>query len=447
MNLLKDRIGKLYFRYLAAAFGSTLIMSIYSLVDTIVIGQYEGPDGSAAVVTFSPLWTLLFAMGLLLGIGGSVLMAQKRGEGRIKEGNEYFTVSLLTGIVISAVIFILYNLCARELLTICGARGAVLELALRYAHWISMICPLFVLGQILVPFIRNDQAPFLTTAAVLCGGIFNIFGDIYFVFGLNMGIGGAGLATALGQVISVLILLTHFLNSRCKLKLIRPSEISGWKKLRQIVHTGSSNFIIDIAMGLMAILFNNQILHYFGSVELAIYGVTNNIFMLLQTMSYAVGESAQAIISINYGAGRKDRVRETFRYSAWSALALGLLWFLIVYLFPTQITKLFMSVTPAVLSAAPAIIHRQSACYLLMSFNINATYYFQSVEKPGISITISLLRGILLGAFFVYVLPLVFGADAIWFTIPATELLVFLWIGKCLRKEFRTSCPVHLNSI
>lgn len=361
MNLLEDRVGKLYFKYLTAAFGSTLIMSIYSLVDIIVIGQYEGPDGSAAVVTFSPLWTLLFALGLLFGIGGSVLMAQKRGEGKMKEGNKYFTVSLLSGIVLSILLFVLYNLCARQLLAICGARGSVLELAMKYTHWIALVCPLFLLGQLLVPFIRNDQAPFLTTVAVLCGGIFNIFGDIYFVFGLNMGISGAGLATALGQVISVLILLTYFFSRRCGLKLIRLSDINIGQKLRQIIHTGSSNFIIDIAVGVMAILFNNQILHYFGSVELAIYGVTNNIFMFLQTLSYAIGESAQAIISINYGAGLKQRVRETFKYSTWTALILGLVWFAVVYAFPTQITKLFMSVTPAVLAAAPAIIHTQSA--------------------------------------------------------------------------------------
>ncbi len=434
MDLLKENPRKLYFRYLSAALGSTLIMSIYSLVDTIVIGQYEGPNGTAAVVTFSPMWNIIFAFGLLFGIGGSVLMAQKRGEGNAEKGNIYFTRSLAAGVVISAVIFVVYNFCAEPILIFCGARDEVLALALKYAHWISLTSPFFIIGQVLVPFIRNDNAPFKTTVAVVAGGVFNIFGDLFFVFGCDMGISGAGLATALGQMISFVILLTHFKSKKCGLKIVHSTKESVAHSLKRIVMIGSSNFVVDLAMGVFAIMFNNQILKYFGSVELSVYGVINNLTMLLQTISYAFGESSQAIMAINYGAKLYDRVKAVFRYASTSAFILGVLWLLMSATFPEIIIKLFMDATPEVLSAAPGIIRRYAFSYILLGFNVNATYFFQSVGRERISTHISLLRGIVLGALFIYTLPLLFGIAAIWYTMVMVEVIVFIYILYNLRR-------------
>lgn len=428
MDLLKDNPQKLYFKYLSAALGSTLIMSFYALVDTVVIGQYEGPNGTAAVVTFSPMWNVIFAFGLLFGIGGSVPMAQKRGEGATSKGNIYFTISLIAGIVVSAIVFIVYNFCATPILMLCGARDEILLLALKYAHWVSLASPFFVIGQLLVPFIRNDNAPLKTTVAVVAGGLFNIVGDLFFVFAFDMGISGAGLATALGQIISFLILLTHFKSKNCGLKIMRLSLKSVAHSLREILLTGSSNFIIDLAMGLFAIMFNNQILKYFGPVELSVYGVINNLTMLLQTLSYAFGESSQAIIAVNYGAKLYNRIKIVFQYAAGSAFILGILWCFLSVAFPEIIMNLVMDTTPEVLLVAPGIMRRYAISYILLGFNVNATYYFQAVGKERISIFISLLRGILLGALFIYILPLLFGKTAIWYTMVAVEAVVFVYI-------------------
>mgnify|MGYP001264867784 CR=1 FL=1 len=410
-------------------------MSIYTLVDTIVIGRYEGPEGTAAVVTFSPMWSMLFAFGLLLGIGGSVLMAQKRGENKKEDGDRYYTAAMLASVIVSAMLFFVFFFFSKQLLTAFGARGHVLDLALKYAFWITLAAPFFLIGQVLLSFVRNDNRPFYTMAAAVAGGGFNIFGDIFFVFNCNMGISGAGLATAIGSVITFLVLVLHLFSKKNTLRFQKIRAIRWGHTLRSIIIMGSSNFIIDLAMGFMAVLYNNQILIYAGTAALAVYGVINTISVLIQTFGYAVGEASQAIMSVNYGAGQFGRISQTFRYASVTSLLLGIICALPGECFPGLLTELFMKTTPDVTLIAPAILRKYMISYVLLIFNVNATYYFQSVKRPGVSMSISLMRGILLGAVFVFLLPAVFGGPSIWYTAPLTELFVFFYILWNLRKK------------
>ncbi|MDE5996013.1 MAG: MATE family efflux transporter [Eubacterium sp.] len=429
MDLLNGKIRKIYFKYLTAAFGSTLILSIYSLVDTIAIGHYEGPNGTAAVATFFPMWSILFAFGLLFGIGGSVIMAQKRGAGKKEEGNEYFTVALLSSIILSVVLFIVYVLFSEPLLRFCGADGEVLTLAMEYAKWISLFSPLFIIGQVLVPFIRNDESPVYTTIAVVAGGVFNIFGDIFFVFVCDMGISGAGLATALGQVISFIVLIIYFFTSKNTIQLVKDvKKLKIAKKTKDIAKMGLSNFVVDIAIGVLIVMFNNQVMKYFGAAALAVYGVVSNVSTMVQTFAYSIGESSQAIISVNFGAKKMNRVKETFKYAAVSACVLGIICFIAGESMPILLVKAFMKTTPEVLSIAPQILRLYFISFIFLVFNVFSTYYFQSINKPNISTAVSLMRGIIVSGICIYVLPLILNANAIWIAMPLTELLVCAFI-------------------
>lgn len=433
MDLLNGNIKSLYFKYFGAAIGSSMIMSIYSIVDTICIGQYEGPNGTAAVACFFPLWTLIFALGLLFGIGGSVIMAQKRGAGDKKEGDKYFSVGLIISIVVSLVIFVLYNVCQKALLSMCGASGEILELSAKYAFWIAIFSPLFLIGQYLIPFIRNDGAPLYTTIAAISGGIFNIFGDVFFVFGLDMGIYGAGLATALGQCISFAVLISYLLKKQCTLKFTRKNLGFG-TKLKRIVAMGSSNFAIDIAMGVLAVIFNKQIMVYLGATALSVYGVISNISTTVQTFGYAVGESAQALISVNYGAGKPERIRQTVKYAGISAFVIGIVCCLIGMIIPIPLVRFYMSTTPEIIKIAPAILRAYFLAFIFLVFNVFSTYYFQAINKPMLAMVVSLLRGVILSGILLIILPGIFGGSALWFAVPVAELIVFLYVGINMKK-------------
>ena len=158
----------------------------------------------------------------------------------------------------------------------------------------------------LAAYLRNDKNPALATGAVLAGGIFNVFGDYFFVFTCDMGAYGAGLATAIGSAITFIVMMTHFFMKKNTLKLVKPAQLP--RKLKEITVTGFSTFFIDVAMGILTILFNRQIMNYLGNDVLAVYGVIVNISTLAQCCTYSVGQASQPIISTNFGGrpGRQD---------------------------------------------------------------------------------------------------------------------------------------------
>lgn len=428
MDFLNGKIKNIYFKYLAAAFGSALITSIYSIVDMAMVGQYHGPDGSAALAVVAPVWNIIYSFGLLMGIGGSVLFSTIRGkaEGQEKQSNEYFTASVIGSVVLAAIIWIAVIFFDRQLLLLFGAQDNTLFLAREYVKPIKFAIPFFLFNQMLAAYLRNDKNPALATGAVLAGGIFNVFGDYFFVFTCDMGAYGAGLATAIGSAMTFVVMLSHFFMKKNTLRLVRPERLL--KKLRKIVVTGFATFFIDVAMGILTILFNRQIMKYLGTNALAVYGVIVNISTFAQCCAYSVGQAAQPIISTNLGAGRGDRIRQTLKYALGTTAFFGIFWTVLSLAVPNMFIRIFMSPTREVLQIAPGIFRCYGISFLLLPLNIFSTYYFQALMKPKAAFIVSVARGLLISGIFIYLLPAVAGASSIWFAMPITELIVAFYV-------------------
>lgn len=437
MDLLNGRIRPVYFKYLAAAFGSAMITSIYSIVDMAMVGQYQGPDGTAALSVVAPIWNIIYSLGLLMGIGGSVIFSMLRGKTDGAEtkgsGNEYFTVAVIGSVFLAIAVWAAIVLLEKPVLEFFGANENLLPLALDYLRPIKFVIPLFLFNQMLAAFLRNDGNPGLATAGVLAGGIFNIFGDYIFVFPLNLGMFGAGLATAIGSGISFAVMLSHFFSKKNSLALKRPSRFA--RKTGRIVVTGFSTFFIDVAMGILTILFNRQIMKYLGSSALAVYGPIINVSTFVQCCAYSVGQASQPIISVNFGAKNWRVIREVLKYALCTVAFFGIFWTLLSLCAPNLYVRIFMKPTEEILQIAPQIIRRYSLSFLLLPLNIFSTYYFQSLMKPKIAFVVSVSRGFVISGILIMVLPAIFNAASIWFAMPATELIVSLYavvmIAKC----------------
>lgn len=435
MDFLNGRIKTIYFKYLSAAFGSALITSIYSIVDMAMVGQYHGPEGSAALAVVAPVWNIIYSLGLLMGIGGSVLFSTVRGraDGSIGESNEYFTASVIGSVILAGAIWLIIILFDRNLMVIFGAQGNTLTLAREYVLPIKAAIPFFLFNQMLAAYLRNDKNPALATGAVLAGGIFNIFGDYFFVFICDMGAFGAGLATAIGSALSFLVMLSHFFTKKNTLRLVRPEGLV--RKLKEITATGFSTFFIDVAMGILTILFNRQIMAYLGTNELSVYGVIVNISTFVQCCAYSVGQASQPIISTNFGAGRGDRIRETLKYTLGTVAVFSIFWTAVTMALPNVFIRIFMSPTPEVLEIAPGIMRCYGISFLLLPLNVFSTYYFQALMKPKTAFIASVARGLVISGVLIYLLPAVFSGNAIWFAMPVTELAVAVYVTRQMIKN------------
>ena len=382
MDLLNGKIKPLYFKYLSAAFGSALISSIYGMVDMAMVGQYQGPDGTAALAVVAPVWNVIYSLGLLTGIGGSVIFSAWRGSSTCGDGgeNQYFTAAVIGSVLLAVLAWLGLLFFERPLLTFFGADESLLALAQRYLVPIKYVFPFFLFNQMLAAFLRNDDDPGLATLGVLSGGIFNVFGDYFFVFPCDMGIYGAGLATAIGSVISFLVLMTHFLRRRNTLRLVRVERLP--LKLWKITVTGLSGLFIDVAMGILTVLFNRQIMKYLGTSALAIYGPIVNVSTFVQCCAYSVGQASQPIISINFGARYGQRIKDVLRYALYTVAVFSVFWTALSLICPNLYIYIFMKPTTEILEMAPAIIRCYGLSFILLPLNIFSTYYFQALMKP-----------------------------------------------------------------
>ncbi len=422
MDFLNGKIKPLYFHLLTASLGSALVASIFGIIDAMMVGQYHGPSGVAALSVFSPIWNIVYSLGILSGIGASILFANMRGSSNEDGAMEYFTLSVVFGAVLTLVMWLILAFFHDPMFRFFGADEELLLLVNRYLRPVWFAVPCCVFSNILSAFLRNDGAANLAMAAVLIGGGLNAIGDYLCIFVLDLGITGAGFATATGLFISTGIMLSHFFRGKNTLHFVRIHDAG--RKLSRICSVGFPTAVSDVAMGVVTILFNRQIMKYLGVDALSVYGILAQIVPLVQCCAYGAGQAAQPILSQNLGAGKHRRIRECNRYAIGTSLVFGIFWIVFVAGFPNLFVYLFMAPTPEVLAIAPAIIRAYSAAFFFVPWNIYGTYFFQSLLKQKVALIVSLARGIVLPAILILLLPAVAGADRIWYAMPVTEGIV-----------------------
>lgn len=201
----------------------------------------------------------------------------------------------------------------------------------------------------------------------------------------------AGLATALGSVISVLIMLTHFFSKKNTLKFSFNKDTKNC--ILPIVQNGFSTFIVDVTMGFLTIIFNNLILLYLNDNALAVYAVIIDVSKIVQCSAYGIGQAVQSIISSNFDTKNGERVKEMLKLNIITSFVLGLICTLIVIAILNLIINVFMSPIEEVLAIVPRIMRIYAISFILLPYNVYATYYFQAILKEKVSIVISLARG------------------------------------------------------
>lgn len=192
--------------------------------------------------------------------------------------------------------------------------------------------------------------------------------------------------------------------------------------------SGFSTFFIDVAMGILTVLFNRQILKYLGTDALSVYGIIINISTFVQCCAYSIGQASQPIISTNFGAGKGERISGILKYAVGTAVVFGCIWIALAELVPNLFVRIFMTPTEGILAIAPGIIRSYGLSFLLLPFNIFSTYYFQALMKPKTSFLVSVGRGAVISGILICLLPAAAGADAIWFAMPLTELIVAVYV-------------------
>lgn len=421
MNLLKDNVVKLYFKYFFPTMCAALSTSVYILFDTIFIGQGVGSKGLTALNISLPIYSIYFGTGLLIGIGGSTLMSIEKGRERLDKANKIFTLSFILGLILATIYCIIGFVFLEEIALVLGATKEIMPFVKEYMVVVVIGTIPFVMGSVMAPFIRADKAPKKAMFAVIFSGFLNIILDYIFVFPLDMGMRGAAIATVFSYTISCLILLTHLLSKNNTLRFKK--DFYKLSYITRIFKCGLPSLFIEVSLGFVIFIFNIQILKIIGDDGVTAYSIISNAGIIAVALFNGISQTIQPLISINMGANLKERATRLRNLGLFTALVIGVAFFILCIIFPEQIVRIFVNPNNEVLAIAINSIRIYSIAFIVMGINMVSGAYFQSIELAKESFIIAFCRGLLFVSICVFILPIFLGINGVWLSVPIGELL------------------------
>ncbi|MEG1431965.1 MULTISPECIES: MATE family efflux transporter [Eubacterium] len=447
MPLLNEKPKSLLFKFITASLIGALMISLYSLIDIIFISMVEGSIAGIILSRTIPLWMVINGFGYLFGIGGSILTAVAAGRGDDYEANQYFMVTMIAAVILSVTLWFSFNFFQDAILSfLSGGDHAVLQLMRLYTFYMRLGFPVYILFITTACFVRYDNSPYWVVLATAVASVFNICGDYFFIFVLELGIVGIGLSTTLAQIIGLIILMLHFFSSRCTIHLVTLTHFG--RKLWNIIKIGAPTLISYWSLGtLVALLI--IVSKAKGTLPEAYYYAIPissfiwNVLTVMRSYAFAIGRAATPLLAKNYGAGFAPRVSALNRRTIAICFVICGIVATTLCFFPSEITLLFIQSTYPEMDAIIPVIFRQfSLAFIFAFYNIYVIYYYQCVLRPGKALLISLLQGIILPGLCVTLLPRLFGMYALSYSIPISEFLVALIITAFLVLDYRRTSLV-----
>ena len=394
-----NNILHLFIKYVSLNVLGMIGLSCYILADTFFVARGIGSDGLTALNIAIPIFNFVNGIGLMLGMGSATKYAILKAQNKNNEANIIFTNSLIYILIISVLFISVSIFFTSHIAYILGARGNIHSMTNIYIKMILLFSPMFMLNNVLLGFVRNDNHPRLAMIAMLMGSLFNIVFDYIFIFPFNMGIFGAVLATVFSPIVSILILSALFIKKKNTFFIIKPNI--SFRKFFEISSLGVSFLITEVSSGFVILSFNIIILNIAGDVGVAAYGITANIALVIIAIFTGMGQGVQPIISINYN--NQDNINKIYKYAVILSTSISIFVYIITYLFANEITSIFNRDNIEELQRISVNgLRIYFTAFIFVGYNIITCVYFSSRDKAKQAFIISILRG------FIFIMPSIF---------------------------------------
>lgn len=424
-------------KYVSQSVLSQLGVSCYILADTYFISKGVGADGLTALNLAIPVFSVMNGCGFMLGIGSGTKYGIMKGTGNEKRGDVLFTSSLCV-VTVLAVIFMLIGLLASDPITVLvGANAEVYDMTRTYLQVILLFSPMFMVNNLLGAMIRNDGNTSLAMTAMLGGCLFNIVFDYIFVFPMGLGLFGAVLATAVAPIISILILLQHFVKKKNQFRLIRVRP--DVRLVASAAGLGVPSLVTEVSSGLVIAVFNLLILGLAGNVGVAAYGVVANISIVVIAIYNGIAQGVQPLLSREYGRSQEKNVHRFLSWAMMLTVILAMVIYVGIYWNADVIAMIFNSGRDMDLQriAVEGLKIYFTACPFVGA-NILLAIYFAATDQAAPAQMISLLRGLIVIVPLAFIMANVAGLTGVWMTFPLTELVVCVVACGLYKKMKRT---------
>lgn len=430
-------VPKAYFTMALPVVMGMVVNLVYNIVDTFFIARTQNAQLVAGVSLCAPIFTLMIALGDIFGLGGSSLISRLFGEKKNEEGKRASGFCFYAAILCGVLVTILLLLLKTPVLHLLGATDETIWYAGQYYQHLALGAPFIIVALTPSNLIRTEGLALQSMAATILGAVVNIILDPVFIFGLNMGAGGAAIATVIGNAASV-VLLVYFVRTKSRKLTVSPKniKISG-AAVASILAIGIPASVTNI-MQSFGIALTNRFLADYGTEKVAAMGIAMKVNMIVVLVMVGFAFGAQPLLGYNYGAGNKKRLREFIRFDLMVEIGFAIVCALVLALLAPQFVRLFMKDELIVQSGSLML-----RCLLISSPMIAVvlvfTTLFQAEGKALSALILSISRQGVIFACCIAVLKMLLGymgvicAQAVSDVITGVIALALYW--KSMRKS------------
>ena len=413
-------VGQLLWQYALPAIVAMSASSIYNIIDRAMIGQIVGPEAIAGLGITFPFMNLSAAFGAAVGVGSSASISVKLGQRDYQTAQNLLGNTMTLNLIIGFSFMVISLLFLDPILYFFGAS----EVTLPYAREFMTI---ILLGNVMTHMyfgmnavLRAAGKPKHAMYSVLFTVAMNIVLVVMFVWWFRWGIRGAALATVTSQTLAMCWQLWLFSDKQEILHLKRGIYKLKQRLIMSIIGIGISPFLMNVTSCVIVIIMNNQFVRYGGDMAVGAYSIANSVVMMFFMFVMGVCQGMQPIVGYNYGAEKYDRMlRCLFLAIGYATLILLIGWALSM-LFPREIARIFTT-DPTLMDMSARGIKLDMLVFFVVGSQATITHFFQSIGKVKVSIFLSLSRQLFLLLPMVYVFPLFWDLDGVWYSMPASD--------------------------
>lgn len=404
-----------------------IFTSIYGVVDGFFVSNFAGKTPFAAVNLIMPFLMILSTAGMMFGTGGTALVAKTFGEGNSKRANELFSLLTYTSFILGVFLAAAGIALLRPVSIFFGAEGKLLDDCILYGRIFLLGMPFYILQLFFQSFFVTAEKPQLGLAVTVFSGLTNMVLDAVLVPFLPQGykLAGAAFASAMSQVVGGGIPLFYFFRKNSSILRLGKCRFDG-RAIRKACTNGASEFMSNISMSIVSILYNFQLLHYAGENGVAAYGVLMYVSMIFSAafVGYSIGTAP--VTSYNYGAGRRSELKGILRKSLRIIMVFAILMVVLAEVLAQPLSHLYVGYDAELMELTVSGFRIFSLSFLFMGFAIFGSGFFTALNDGLTSALISFLRTMVFQIAAVLILPLLFGITGVWISIVVAELMAVI---------------------
>ena len=434
-------------RFVAPSILMLLCTSVYSIVDGFFVSNYVGKTPFAALNLVMPVLMGVGTLGFMAGTGGSAVVSMTLGEGKKELANEYFSLIVYVTLAVSIVVGFICFALAPQIALALGADGELEADCVRYSRILFLSSPAFVMQYLFQSFFIAAEKPALSLKVNVIAGLTNAVLDYVLIVVFPLGLVGAALATAAGQLVGGIIPVIYFFRENGSLLQLGKAKLHG-KVIWQTVTNGSSELVTNIStsivsilmtnlsMSLVNILYNFQLMEAAGENGVAAYGIIMYIDIIFMTLYLGYSLGSAPIVSFHYGAGNHAELKNLCRKSLVIISACGVILLTASQILAGPLVKIFANYDQELLEMTTWGFRIYAIAFMVRGMNVWGSSFFTALNNGAVSAAISFLRTFVFQIVIVLILPKLIGITGVWLSIVLAEFLaLFVTIGFLIAKR------------